>query len=49
VTIIDDATLPGLLGSLNVDDEGTPGGKTLLVGERRSAELHARQDFGAVL
>jgi TldD protein len=31
VTIIDDATLPGLLGSLNVDDEGTPGGKTLLV------------------
>ncbi len=31
VTIIDDATLPGLLGSLNVDDEGTPGQKTLLV------------------
>ncbi len=31
VTIIDDATIPGLPGSLNVDDEGTPGQKTLLV------------------
>jgi TldD protein len=31
VTIIDDATLPGLPGSLNVDDEGTPGQKTVLV------------------
>lgn len=31
VTIIDDGTNPGLPGSLNVDDEGTPGQKTLLV------------------
>ena len=31
VTIIDDATIPGLPGSLNVDDEGTPGQKTVLV------------------
>lgn len=31
VTIIDDATNPNLLGALNVDDEGTPGKKTVLV------------------
>ena len=31
VTIIDDGTLDGFAGSLNVDDEGTPGQKTLLV------------------
>lgn len=31
VTIIDDGTLPGLPGSINVDDEGTPGQKTTLV------------------
>lgn len=31
VTIIDDGTNPGLPGSLNVDDEGTPGQKTVLV------------------
>jgi TldD protein len=31
VTILDDGTLPELLGSLNVDDEGTPGQKTILV------------------
>ncbi len=31
VTIIDDATIPNLLGSINVDDEGTPGQKTVLV------------------
>lgn len=31
VTIIDDATVPNLLGSINVDDEGTPGQKTVLV------------------
>jgi TldD protein len=31
VTIIDDATNPSLTGSLNVDDEGTPGQKTVLV------------------
>ena len=31
VTIIDDATNPGLSGSINFDDEGTPGQKTVLV------------------
>lgn len=31
VTIIDDGTNPGMLGSINVDDEGTPGQKTILV------------------
>jgi len=31
VTIFDDGTLPSLLGSLNVDDEGVPGQKTVLV------------------
>lgn len=31
VTIIDDGTNINLLGSLNVDDEGTPGQKTVLV------------------
>jgi TldD protein len=31
VTIIDDGTVPYLLGSINVDDEGTPGQKTVLV------------------
>jgi len=31
ITIIDDATLPNLAGSLNVDDEGTPGKRTVLV------------------
>ncbi len=31
VTIIDDATNPKLLGALNVDDEGTPGQRTVLV------------------
>lgn len=31
VTIIDDGTNPELLGSINIDDEGTPGQKTILV------------------
>jgi TldD protein len=31
VTILDDATVPNLTGSLNVDDEGTSGQKTVLV------------------
>jgi TldD protein len=31
VTIVDDGTNPNMLGSLNVDDEGTPGQKTVLV------------------
>jgi TldD protein len=31
VSIVDDATLPGVRGSLNVDDEGNPGQHTVLV------------------
>ena len=31
VTLIDDATLPGYIGSLNMDDEGTPGQRTVLI------------------
>jgi TldD protein len=31
VTIIDDGTIPYLTGSINFDDEGTPGQKTVLV------------------
>lgn len=31
VTIYDDTTLPGLRGSLNMDDEGTPCGKAMLI------------------
>lgn len=31
VTIVDDATLPHRRGSLNIDDEGTPGQRTVLV------------------
>jgi TldD protein len=31
VTLVDDGTLPGLRGSLNVDDEGTPAGCTTLI------------------
>ncbi|MBM3223635.1 MAG: metalloprotease TldD [Candidatus Tectomicrobia bacterium] len=30
-TVVDDGTLPGRRGSLNVDDEGTPTGRTVLV------------------
>ncbi|MAG37528.1 MAG: metalloprotease TldD [Dehalococcoidia bacterium] len=31
VTVIDDATLPGYIGSLNMDDEGSPGQRTVLI------------------
>jgi TldD protein len=31
VTIVDDGTVPNLTGSINFDDEGTPGQKTVLV------------------
>ncbi len=31
VTIVDDGTIPQITGSINVDDEGTPGQKTVLV------------------
>ncbi|MDW7760614.1 MAG: TldD/PmbA family protein [Acidobacteriota bacterium] len=31
VTIVDDGTLPHMLGSINIDDEGIPGQRTVLV------------------
>jgi TldD protein len=31
VTVVDDGTLPNRRGSLNVDDEGTPTGRTVLI------------------
>ncbi|MCC7412145.1 MAG: metalloprotease TldD [Gammaproteobacteria bacterium] len=31
VTVVDDGTLPDRRGSLNVDDEGTPAGRTVLI------------------
>jgi TldD protein len=31
VTVVDDGTLPGRRGSLNVDDEGTPSARTVLI------------------
>src|SRR5207245_991153 len=31
VTVIDDGTIPNRRGSLNVDDEGTPTGRTVLI------------------
>ena len=31
VTVVDDGTLPGLRGSLSVDDEGTPSGRLTLI------------------
>ncbi len=31
VTVVDDATIPRHRGSINIDDEGTPGGRTVLI------------------
>ena len=49
VTILDDGTNEGLAGSLNVDDEGIPGQKTVLVenGILRSY-MHDRISAGAL-
>ena len=41
-TIVDDGTLPGRRGSLNMDDEGTPTGRTVLIEQRDSARLYHR-------
>jgi len=35
VTIVDDGTLPDARGSLTIDDEGTPSGKTVLIEDGR--------------
>lgn len=43
VNIVDDATIPGALGSINVDDEGTPTERThLVVGGVLASYLHDR-------
>jgi TldD protein len=31
ITVVDDGTLPGRRGSLSIDDEGTPSGRTVLI------------------
>jgi len=31
ITVVDDGTLPGRRGSVTIDDEGTPGGRTVLI------------------
>ena len=47
VTIVDDGTRPNLLGSINVDDEGTPGQKTVLVDKGiLTSYLHDRISAG---
>lgn len=39
VTVVDDGTLPGRMGSLNVDDEGVPGERTVLIDDGRLTGL----------
>ena len=39
VTVVDDATLPGRMGSLNIDDEGVPGERTVLIANGRLTGL----------
>jgi TldD protein len=55
VTVVDDGTLPGLRGSLNYDDEGTPSGTTTLIEDgiltgfmqdRRNARLMGMRPTG---
>ena len=47
VTIVDDGTVANLLGSINVDDEGTPGQRTLLVDKGiLTSYLHDRISAG---
>ncbi|MCC0015910.1 MAG: metalloprotease TldD [Rhodobiaceae bacterium] len=35
ITIVDDGTLPGLRGSISIDDEGTPSSRTVLIEDGR--------------
>ena len=42
VTAVDDGTLPNEWGSENVDDEGTPTTKLVLIEKRRAEKLHDR-------
>ncbi len=43
ITIVDDATIPGCRGSLNLDDEGVPGQRTVMVEDGRLVSyLHDR-------
>ena len=45
VTVVDDGTLPGRRGSLTVDDEGTPTGRTVLIEDGvLTGYLHDRQN-----
>jgi len=55
VTIVDDATVPGAYGSYDIDDEGVPASRTVLVEngilkayltDRRSARLYGHQLTG---
>lgn len=39
ITIYDDPTIPGFRGSYNIDDEGTPSAKTLLINRGRVNEV----------
>ena len=41
VTVVDDGTLPDRRGSLTVDDEGTPTGRTVLIEDGILTRLHA--------
>ena len=41
-TVIDDGTMPGRRGSLNVDDEGTPTGRNVLIEKRHPAPATCR-------
>ncbi|MEX2481783.1 MAG: metalloprotease TldD [Gammaproteobacteria bacterium] len=46
-TVVDDGTLPGRRGSLNVDDEGTPTSATVLIENGRlSGYMHDRHNAG---
>ena len=43
VTVVDDGTLPGRRGSLNIDDEGNPTQRNVLIEDGVLQRLHAGQ------